>query len=227
MSTRGRLLLAVALAAGLVFAAAYYASQEFGIGRSGSTRETRRDGTPITEPVDQPATEALFADQSEEPAEDQGEATAGEQQQLGAVEERIRSFTIPVERALAGMEDLDLRVSIPPIPEFKETLRQFAAESDDPNWSVTTETRIFSEISQATGLGAGDIQVDCRTTMCRVLLTNPSSSPNPRYRSFNELIDSFGLKTVWLLAIPDENGTPVSFAYIQRGEGATTQSESQ
>ncbi|HJR69270.1 MAG TPA: hypothetical protein VKA43_04465, partial [Gammaproteobacteria bacterium] len=149
------------------------------------------------------------------------------QQQLEAVDQRIRSFTIPTERALAGMEDVDLKISLPPIPEFKETLRQFATESDDPNWSVTTETRIFSEISQATGLSAGAINVDCRTTMCRVLLTNPSSSPNPRYRSFNELIDSFGLKAVWILAVPDENGTPINFAYIQRGEGGTTQSESQ
>jgi hypothetical protein len=91
---------------------------------------------------------------------------------------------------------------------------------------MATETRIFSEISQATGLSAADIQVDCRTTMCRVLLTKPSSSPNPRYRSFNELVDSFGLKTLWILAMPDENGTPVNFAYVERGEGATTQSES-
>jgi hypothetical protein len=123
------------------------------------------------------------------------------------------------------MEDLDLKMSVGPIPEFKETLRQFALESDDSDWSTATETRIFSEISQATGLSAADIQVDCRTTMCRVLM-KPSSSPNARYRSFNELVDSFGLKTLWILAVPDESGTPVNFAYIQRGEGATTQSES-
>jgi hypothetical protein len=221
------LLLAFAFAAGLVFAAAYYGRQEFSAGRFGSTREIRRDGTPITEPVVQPAAEASSADQSEEPAESRGEATSGAQQPLDAVDQRIRSFTIPTERALAGMEDVDLKISLPPIPEFKETLRQFATESDDPNWSATTETRIFSEISRATELSAGAINVDCRTTMCRVLLTNPSSSPNPRYRSFNELIDSFGLKTVWILAVPDENGTPINFAYIQRGEGATTRSESQ
>jgi len=226
MSTRGRLLLAVALTAAIVFAGAYYVRQEVGTERSRSTQETRRDATPITEPVDQPATEASFVDQSEAPAEDQGEA-AGEQQQLDAVEERIRSFTIPVERALAGIEDVDLKISLPPSPEFKETLRQFAMESDDPNWSVTTETRIFSEISQATGLTAGAIEVDCRTTMCRVLLTNPASAPNPRYSGFNDLVASFGLKEIWLLAIPDENGRPVNFAYIQRGEGATTRSESQ
>ena len=110
------------------------------------------------------------------------------------------------------------KLPLRPIPEFADTLRQFAVESDDPDWSAATETRIFSEISQATGLSAGDIQVDCRTTMCRVLLTKPVSSPNPRYPGFNELVDSFGLETVWLLALPDENGTPINFAYVRRPE---------
>jgi len=217
MSMRGRLLLAVALTAAFVFGAAFYGRQGDHTAQSGATQEVRRDSTPITEPTDQPGRESSVKDGGEEPTEDQSEATAREQAQLGALDERIRSFTIPVERALAGMEDLDSKVSIPPIPEFKETLRQFAAERDDPSWSVATETRIFSEISQATGLSVGDIQVDCRTTMCRVLLTRPSSSPSPRYQSFNELVDSFGLKPISILAIPDENGTPVNFAYVQRG----------
>ena len=95
-------------------------------------------------------------------------------------------------------------------------------ERDDPNWSAATETRIFTEISQATGLSAGDVQVDCRATMCRVLLTKPVSAPNPRYPGFNDLVDSFGLETVCLLALPDETGTPVNFAYVRRPEAAAT-----
>jgi hypothetical protein len=226
MSSKARWLVAVAVVAGVVVAASYYGRQEnerlATIERSGPTGEVRRDGAPITEPVEPPATEALLTDQDQ--AEAQVEVTAREQQQ--AVEEQIRSFTIPIERGIAGMEEVK-KLRLPPIPEFGETLRQFAAESDDPNWSAAMETRIFSEISQATGLSAGDVQVDCRATMCRVLLTKPASAPNPRYRGFNELVDSFGLTTVWILAVPDENGTPVNFAYIRRPEASATPSESQ
>lgn len=225
LSMRVRLLMAIALTAAFVYAVvAYYGGQqEDGAGQAGSTPEVRRDGTSIAEPT---AQEALSTDRGEEPTEVQLEAGAREQAQSAALDERIRSFTIPVERALAGMEDSPLKVPMGPIPEFKETLRQFAAESDDPEWSAATETRILSEISQATGLSAGNVQVDCRTTMCRVLLTGPSSLPSPRYRSFNELVDSFGLETIWVLAIPDENGTPVNFAYVRRsGDGAAGQAE--
>ena len=55
-----------------------------------------------TKPVEQPATEAT--DQGQEQAEAQVEATAREQQQT--VEEQIRSFTIPIERGIAGMEEV-------------------------------------------------------------------------------------------------------------------------
>jgi len=215
MSGKARWLVAAAVVAGVVFAAGYYGRREnesLGtIERSRPTGEVRRDGAPLTEPVEQPATEAT--DQGQEQAEAQVDGTARERQQT--VEEQIRSFTIPLERGIAGIEDVK-KLPLSPIPEFADTLRQFAVEPHDPTWSAATETRIFSEISQATGLSAGDIQVDCRTTMCRVLLTKPVSSPNPRYRSFNELVDSFGLETVWLLALPDENGTPINFAYVRR-----------
>lgn len=213
MSSKARWLVAVAVVAGVVVAAGYYVRQEnesLGtIERSHPTAE----GAPLTEPVERQATAALSTDQDRDQAEAQVDATARERRQT--VEEQIRSFTIPLERGIAGMEEVK-KLPLPPIPEFADTLRQFAAEVDDPNWSVATETHIFSEISQATGLSAGDIQVDCRTTMCRVLLTKPASTPSPRYPGFNDLVDSFGLETVWLLALPDENGTPVNFAYVRR-----------
>jgi len=204
-------LLAVALAVVFVFAAVYYAKQDRP-GQSGPTQAARNGDAPTA-----PAHEAVSTPpRREDSAAEQRSPTVPEQAQLRDLDEQIRSFTIPLERAVAGMEELPLKLSIGPIPEFKETLRQFAAEGEDPAWSAAMETRIFSEISQATGLSVGDIQVDCRTTMCRVLLTKPSSAPNARYRGFNELIDSFGLKTKWILAVPDENGTPINFAYLQR-----------
>jgi hypothetical protein len=225
MSSKAWWLIAAAVVAGIVFAARYYGRQESEslstIERSGPTAEARRDGAPSTERVEPPATESVLTDQDR--AEAQVEATAREQQQQ-TVDELIRAFTIPLERGIAGMEEVK-KLPLRPIPEFAQTLRQFAVESDDPNWSAAMETRIFSEISQATGLSAGDIQVDCRTTMCRVLLTKPASTPNARYPGFNDLVDSFGLDTVWLLALPDENGTPVNFAYVRRPSAIPSESQ--
>lgn len=217
MSTKRRWLMAVAVTAAFVYAAvAYFGRQpENGAGQAGSIPEVRRKEIPLAEPPTQPGQGAPATDGNEELAEVELLATAQERTQSAALDERIRAFTIPVERALAGMED-SLKTPMGPIPEFGETLRRFAAQSDDPDWSVATETRILSEISEATGLTAGDVQVDCRTTMCRVLLTGPSSLPSPRYRGFNELVDSFGLEPISVVAIPDENGTPVNFAYIER-----------
>ena len=63
MSSKARWLVAAAVVAGVVVAARYYGRQEnesLGtIERSGPTGEVRRDGAPITEPVEPPATEAL------------------------------------------------------------------------------------------------------------------------------------------------------------------------
>lgn len=69
----------------------------------------------------------------------------------------------------------DLRVANPllaPIIEANE--RALDAEDKDPAWSAEMETRIVNEISQkALGLELADLQVDCRTTLCRVEMTFP------------------------------------------------------
>ena len=225
MSRRSRFWLGAGVTAGLLLSAAFYERQDRFTEELASTRDVRGDDVATTEAAEQPLTEALLEDRSEEAPEKRIEGSPQQPRPLDDVDERIRAFTTPVERALAGMEDVTLKIPLTASPEFMETLRQFAAENDDPNWSATTESRIFSEIAQATGLRAGAIQVDCRTTMCRVLLTNPGSAPNPRYSSFNALVASFGLEELWVLAMPDENGTPINFAYISRGEGPTARSE--
>lgn len=204
----------------LGLAAAYFAVREResaggADGPSGATAETRHDAASVTEPAEDRATS--LPDRSPDRAVAPDAPAESERQPTLATDEQIRTATIPLERALGGIEESELKIPVPPVAEFGDTLRQFAAETDDPSWSAATETRIFSEISQATGLAAGDIQVDCRTTLCRVLLTRPVSAPNARYRSFNELVDSFGLETAWIFAMPDENGTLVSVAYVRRG----------
>ncbi len=67
----------------------------------------------------------------------------------------------------------DLRVGYPllaPIIEANE--RAIGGEDKDPLWSTEMETRIVNEISRkALGLEITELQVDCRTTLCRVEMT--------------------------------------------------------
>lgn len=145
--------------------------------------------------------------------------SVGLQEQQQGAQEAYPERPVPPPTTQA-LQDLEL---LPPIPEFEEAIRDFASQTDDAPWSEATESHIFVEISQATGLAASDIQVDCRTTMCRVQLTNPASTLNARYRSLNELADTFGLETLWLWAAADSNGNPINLVYFQRV--GTTQSE--
>jgi hypothetical protein len=62
------------------------------------------------------------------------------------------------------------------------------------------------------------VDVDCRTTLCRILLTRPASTPDARYNGFHELVASFGLEGAFMMAVPDETGTPINLAYVRRGE---------
>jgi hypothetical protein len=69
----------------------------------------------------------------------------------------------------------DLRAGNPLLAPIIEANEQtLAAEAKDPLWSTNMETRIVNEIAQkALGLELADLQVDCRTTLCRVEMTFP------------------------------------------------------
>jgi hypothetical protein len=122
----------------------------------------------------------------------------------------------PALRALAfnGSPPQDLK------QEF--TVEQdFANESKDLSWSARTEGRIFAEVSQVAGLRLQSIDVDCRTTLCRVQLTFPigtqidetplaAGSP-PQF----SVAEPLGLETQFMIAAPDLSGTPVLLAYLR------------
>lgn len=148
----------------------------------------------------------------------------------GRIGQRLQSLeSVAAQPALSTIaigqilqQDLEL---LPPIPEFEDTVRRFAIESDDTTWSEATEARILNQVSSATGLSLSDVQVDCRTSMCRVQFTDPRSTRGARYSSFNELVETFGLESLWLWAGPDAYGTPITLSYLRRNELNGTQSD--
>jgi hypothetical protein len=182
---------------------------------SAVTEEARSDEGVASAGATDALSGAIVADQ----ARDVAASVSGEEQQQVA-QEALSELAPSLTQTL--QDDLDL---LPPIPEFERTVRDFASQLDDAPWSESTESYIFGQMSQATGLGASDIQVDCRSTLCRVRISNPVSTLNPRYRSLNELVDTFGLETLSLWAGPDGNGNPVNLIYLRRRGPTTPQSE--
>ena len=118
--------------------------------------------------------------------------------------------TTPATRSVTSLDSLG--VTTPPIPEFRQTEQAFASEDADPAWSPVAEAHILGDISQATGLQALDIQVDCRTSMCRVQMLQPQFPQG----SFQDLVHSMGLEPVWVFNLVGRNGTPVTLAYLKR-----------
>ena len=107
---------------------------------------------------------------------------------------------------------------LPPVPEILETERAFAAEAVDPRWSAETEAHILGEIAQVTGLKLVTLQVECKTTLCRLHVAQQElrNGPSP----ILEIVARLGMKTRWVVSTQDRNGVPASLAYLERGSAA-------
>jgi hypothetical protein len=102
-------------------------------------------------------------------------------------------------------------------PEIAEGERQFAAEPVDSTWAPGAEAEVLSKFAQMPGLKLIDLQVECRSTMCRLQLAQPTGAPEAGDgRPFNILLDSIGYKPRWMMAIRDPSGAMRSIAYLWR-----------
>jgi hypothetical protein len=72
----------------------------------------------------------------------------------------------------------------------------------------------FAQMPRLTLIG---LQVECRSTMCRLELLQPDGAPAADgSRPFNILLDSVGLEPRWLMAIQGRTGPMRSVAYLWR-----------
>jgi hypothetical protein len=117
----------------------------------------------------------------------------------------------PMANLLIGRED-------GPPPQLIEGEREFAAEPVDREWAPGAEADLLAKFAQMPGLTLIDLQVECRSTMCRLQLTQPSGSrtaedgPQP----FNILRDGVGLEPRWMIAIGRRGEPMSSVAYLWR-----------
>jgi hypothetical protein len=106
-----------------------------------------------------------------------------------------------------------------PRPGVVEGEREFAAEPVDSTWAPGAEAGLLAKFAAMPGLELVDLQVECRSTMCRLLVTQPAG---PRAQgappSFSILRDDIGLTPRWMMSVMASPGSPTSksIAYLWR-----------
>jgi hypothetical protein len=99
--------------------------------------------------------------------------------------------------------------------------REFGAEPLDAGWAPGAEVELLAKVAQVPGLKLIDLQVQCRSTMCRLQLTQPHRIPGEvAGPPFLLLLNSLGMEPRWMMTVPDGYGGPSastrSFAYLWR-----------
>jgi hypothetical protein len=117
----------------------------------------------------------------------------------------------PMANLLTGREE-------GPPPQLIEGEREFAAEPVDAAWAPGAEADLLAKFAQMPGLSLIDLKVECRSTMCRLQLTQPGGGPaiEGGPRPFNILLDSVGLEPRWMIAIQRSREPMRSIAYLWR-----------
>lgn len=138
---------------------------------------------------------------------------------------------LPNQPAATPMADILAARGMPAPPELLETERTFAAEPRDPDWSTAAEAQILAKFAEIPGLELASLEVDCRQTLCRLQFVAPRTIPEgppsaerlarlragPQAPGIAELVRETGLEGRWVFGF-----SPVSMAYLERGEAADT-----
>jgi hypothetical protein len=117
---------------------------------------------------------------------------------LSPMAQKARSLQFLADPGLAGME------------------QAFAAERVDPLWATGMEGNILGQLAQA-NLQLVTMQVECRTSMCRVqLMERPSKSAD--MAAFRDLVGGFGLDVWRMQNLGNQSGATTTVAYLARRE---------
>jgi len=136
---------------------------------------------------------------SDEPAADdpaEPPVLRADQVALTPMEQKAQSARALVDPGMAGIE------------------QAFAAERVDPLWATGMEGNILGQLAQA-NLQLVTMQVECRTSMCRVQLIEPPSKPRDP-GAFRDLVRDFGLDVWRVNGFVDQNGTSTLVAHLAR-----------
>ena len=211
----------VALGAALAVLAAlslFRSEQQEGAGANAapSTLRARQD-----EPAAQPSVGAVRGSSSAEPRADaagaDGRGAAPEPQPVPAPVPTPGRYA-SISAALAD-HDAPPERRMPVLPELLETDRAFAAESVDPAWATATEAGVLGRIAQIPDVAYVSLNVECRTTLCLMqFVESAAPAPGSGIADIAKLVESQGLKSLWMFGIRVRGGVPLGIAYLQRVE---------
>lgn len=122
---------------------------------------------------------------------------------------------LPGETPATPMANLRAQRQSDVPPQVAEGEREFAAEPVDAAWATSAEADMLAKFAQIPGLKLIDLQVECRSTMCRLQLTQPGT-PDGSRQPFSLLRDSVGLTPRWMMVVPQPGGGMKSVAYLWR-----------
>jgi hypothetical protein len=122
---------------------------------------------------------------------------------------------VPEQVALTPMEQKAQSARALQDPELTSVEMAFATERVDPLWASGMEGNILGHIAQAKGLQLVTMQVECRTSMCRVQLMEPPGK-SPDMAAFRDLVRGFGLDVWRMRNLGNESGATTTVAYLAR-----------
>jgi hypothetical protein len=132
-----------------------------------------------------------------------------------AADDPAEPVLLPDQVALTPMEQKAQSARALVDPGLASIEKAFAAEGVDPLWASGMEGNILGHIAQAKGLQLVTMQVECRTSMCRVqLMERPSISPD--MAAFRDLVRGFGLDVWRMQNLGNQTGAATTVAYLAR-----------
>jgi hypothetical protein len=108
---------------------------------------------------------------------------------------------------LTGASGLTDAESASLVESLDQQERAFGAESADSQWAYSAEARILGSISELTNLPLMTLEVDCKTSTCRLQVAERAG----RHDFFARL----GIRARWVLSRVDQQGTRISIGYVQ------------
>lgn len=182
------------------------------------------------------------ADAVGRPARDAQIAPSDASGLAASAEDARASANAPVAETPANQPQDPEREQVPPQPPeltlqgiqlpppLLESESAFAAEPFDPLWASQTEAHILREIAALTARPMFTLQVQCRSTICRLQVVEPDNAP-PDTRatgndvpesvaafasSMRELVTRSGLESRGAMSVPNRFGSRVLVAYFAR-----------
>ena len=150
------------------------------------------------------------------PAPENGSTTVGDDARaIVAADEPAAISNSQVEPpVLTPMAQRALSARFLQDPTLAGMEQAFAAERVDPLWATGMEGTVLGQLAQA-NLQLVTMQVECRTSMCRVqLMERPSKSPD--MAAFRDLVRGFGLDVWRMENLGNQSGATTTVAYLAR-----------